>query len=837
MAKLNFFELTPKEINEILTVEMVNQYYEDIMRALFGRRSLFGIFLTIDPKSKLNELCENKILFQKCLESSKDINLLVGFSSELLTEEVIEQYSDKILDYLDKHGSYGGDVFYESKILFQKCLERKMYLLLQFFSPETSTEKVIAQYSDEIIDYLSEGHVLPAVLRQSKILFQKCLEQKKINLLLQFSEDVFTEEVINQYGLYIIEYLKFNSIPLNLKENNFIRNLFINVKRKDLLFQMLIPFDILNDLEELSEYASILEISVEELSNKIKYLYDRNDEIFTTLLVGMLSKKMSVFNIETIERMAIYDDIQGRLLKCDDKFLTIVARIVNCFNDDSYDISSIIYMLLINKAYYRQLLDSIDLQCLNDEMINNLVTIMMKRKNYYNIRDMSELTDKSMSKIKLLKNEEVMKKISDNSITVEELRDAVLEKKFGLDIESALFICERYCSDLKSLEKSSISDDTKKILFSIKGIVDCNSIDKLKYLYLSSSTVEYDFYSGIALEVKIRSEFAKLYSDSLYRVNEEHRMVKGKNVSSTVFDTLNAVEYKNKKPSFYIVDGDFNMQIHVLGAYRKWTRPEDFKEDWLRPKIAYHGICTSYIGNNQIANARQYHPTYGFSSYESSALLLAGNYDLFSDGSIAKYATSFNRPYNFYDPRIMIDKTRHSHNEMVLERRNNVDGKSFKRVPDYVVYFTNDIENISKEIDTELFKETIQAAIDNDIPIVIVDRLKYAKSERDKITNKVNEFMINPTAETLEFIITQYCNNMIGCKYYETQEKAEYHTIFTKEKLLNVVSTLYDFINTLNMSKRNELLMVLESLLKNENISFEIPKDFVYNENTKKNGK
>ncbi len=79
----------------------------------------------------------------------------------------------------------------------------------------------------------------------------------------------------------------------------------------------------------------------------------------------------------------------------------------------------------------------------------------------------------------------------------------------------------------------------------------------------------------------------------------------------------------------------------------------------------------------------------------------------------------------------MIDKTRHTHNEMVIERRNprNSSNIHVKRQPNYVVYFVDDINNEDNfDIkNNELFKESVQAALDNNIPIVIIDRLKFAK--------------------------------------------------------------------------------------------------------------
>lgn len=51
------------------------------------------------------------------------------------------------------------------------------------------------------------------------------------------------------------------------------------------------------------------------------------------------------------------------------------------------------------------------------------------------------------------------------------------------------------------------------------------------------------------------------------------------------------------------------------------------------------------------------------------------------------------KAYTFLPPSMMIDYTRHNHNEMVLERRKNTntDGEISKRLPNYIVYFVEDM--------------------------------------------------------------------------------------------------------------------------------------------------
>ena len=133
----------------------------------------------------------------------------------------------------------------------------------------------------------------------------------------------------------------------------------------------------------------------------------------------------------------------------------------------------------------------------------------------------------------------------------------------------------------------------------------------------------------------------------------------------------------------------------------------------MRPKLADHGICTSYISNDQIATAVIKHPVLGFSNYENSAFLLAGNYDLNSNKVINNYSTSIYKPYNILPPREMINRTRQGHNEIVIERLLNFLRK-YKRLPNYIIYFVDGIDDPNNfSSSNSLYQETLQAACCN----------------------------------------------------------------------------------------------------------------------------
>jgi len=307
------------------------------------------------------------------------------------------------------------------------------------------------------------------------------------------------------------------------------------------------------------------------------------------------------------------------------------------------------------------------------------------------------------------------------------------------------------------------------------------------------------------------------------------------------------------------------MLIHSLGAYSHYERPNNFLENWNMPKMTNHGICTSFIGNNQIANARAYHPILGFNLNESGSLLLSANYDIGSSHFNEHYATSITEPGRFLPPKAQIDYTRHTHNEMVIERMRYEADNCRKKMPSYIVYIIDDINNqynfmtkkelieefkkenknqsiieklktekdtyfiegilSSNEISIEdaykincvfYYEETLQAATDMDLPIVLVDRLKYAKRENKKCEELYNKFTATNDSKYMNEILETYFNNEIGCIKY-TGYNLEYYNYFNKQKFNLLYKNILEYIKSQeNINTRINLLSDIINSLEKE---------------------
>lgn len=761
-------------------------------------------------------LKSNNHLFKYCLVNKK-YDLVVLFNKDFFTTNIVEEHGQNIINTI------GDNIPYElkgSSIFLNYLLKNNRYDLAIKFNYYLFTNILLNEYGENILKYLN--NTIPDNLKKSQKLLIYCLSNQKYELAIQFAPNVYTEELIEQYGEELISWIEHSHnkyIPESLDNNEYLLNKYIEKNRYDMAIKFMLKPEMLHNEKLMAKYIEKLGISKDDFTNKVYYLYSKNDEILNTLIPELLSKKYSIIDIKHLEKISVYKDIQVKLLDLNEKEIKLISNILNLIDNEKYDMTAVIFYILQNLKKYSKLIETIDYELLTDSQLKNLISILQSEKNTYNIQEMSQLSDKNFSMIIENYYVEIDNKIKNNRITIEELKEALLEKKYGLSIEKATFLCERYCHNMNMLKDSNLPQNIYYILEGINNIYKADNLEYLEFLYITSSRLKTDFYTTISLESSIRKEYAKMYNETLYQVNESHRLNEQNALfreNRTAYEAITAANYKGVKPKIYIIDGDFNLQIHVLGAYRIWERPQNFKDDWQRPKISHHGICTSYIGNNQIANARIRHPVYGFSEYEESALLCAGNQDLFSDESIAKFATAINKPYEFYPPKEMIDYTRHTHNEMVLERRLNKQGETFKRTPNYVIYFVDDINNLDNFSEQNiLFEETVQAAVDQNIPIVIVDRLKYAKSESQKCQTMLQKFKESLDFTVLEEVILTFMNNSIGCINYLADNR-EYYDYFNGQKFNKLYSEILTAIKEKEIENKVEVITKLIYLLQKE---------------------
>ena len=801
----------------------------------------------LDKFAEVFETNFPQVLYQspsllKYLYNKHDNERLKLFDWYAIDELEDNEETNNILEYLATlyKDVLPPDVSY-SKKLFKFYMEKKDYSKIEYFNEaafgcnnyelNNDAEEVRKYFMSKLPDILNYYNgKLPECLSYIGEVFDYCVDNDLDEYLLQFNKGIYRfiystdtiDKIINAAVKYNDSWLNENvcvSIDIRTRAKA--------LERWDIFMQCQMGINKLSNLrnkdalnyEDLIDYSELLDISVEELVSKIEEYGKNNDEILSTMMPFMLEKWFDNYRKEDIEKIILYPDLQFKLAKLEEKEIKLMGNIFSMISSTEYDYTGVIIKAMNNIPKYNKLIENIDINDFSKEQYNNLIILLQNSSNLYNIESVEQLNNLDIEIEKYY--DSIKEKIKNKNISLDEIKTAIFDRKFGLSMEDTKFICDRYCHDMNMLSSSDLDIKVFNILRSINEIYTCDNIEVLEYLFINSKRVKKSFNTVAALESSIRSEYAKEYNKTLYKVKDEHKLNENNSLYTSnreVYDMISDSKYNDIHPDIYLLDGDFNLQIHALGAYRDWDVPENFKDDWLRPKIAYHGICTSYIGNDQLANARANHPIYGFDSYEESALLCAGNYDLFSDEVISRFDTSAGKPYHMFPPKDMIDNTRHTHNEFVIERRNIKENNTYKRVPSYVVYLVDDINNKDNfSSDNMLYQETLQASVDQGIPIVIVDRLKCAKEEKNKINNMYNEFLNTKNYSILSNIFIKYFNNIVGCHLFVGNDVCKYNLEFNVNTLLQFIDSILNDINKFDLDNQIKTIKCIIDSIELEN--------------------
>ena len=819
------------------------------------------------------ELRDNKKLLKEYLESGKIEFCFHNFSEELFAEEMTEKFINKnknlFINLFENRIPY---VLRKNECLLDVYLEKGRFeVALSDFYSSAFTKKIIEKYKEKFINLFENK--IPYVLRENEYLLDVYLEKGRIEVALrEFESTLFKESTLKKYYFKLINWItkeNNNTIPNILITNSIFKNLCYENNNIEMF--LMFPFQennkIINSDETISMYSKLLNISEEKLRNKINLLYSKNDEILKTLIPLMLIERMETLSFKNMLVLGLYPDLQQEIICLNNQELNVMQRILEYLGDSKYDNTAIIYNILKNFKCYGNIINNINVNNISEEKLYNLIFILQNKENFYSIQTIDDLTNNNFEQKVVEKYEQFNQRLNDNQVSIDEIKEMIFNKKFGMIKEQTDLIYNRYCFNKNIIINSKLDNNIKLLLIDIYDIYNCDNIEKLKYIYLTSERTITDFKTILFLESSIRNEYAKLYNNTLYTVKEEHLIENNGNLVDNI-ESLNKIKnisYNDKRPKVYMIDGDFNLLIHALGAYRDYQRPDNFLDDWNRPKMTNHGICTSYIGNNQIANARAYHPILGFAMIDEKELLLSGNYDL--NSSNVNFSISMDMPSQFLPPKDMIDYTRHAHNEMVIERMHYENDTCNKKMPSYVVYLLDDVNNKynfmtkeeliiefrSRDIDEEIIKkisneketyfigalldlnkistedahkiscvfyyeEIRQAATDMNLPIVLVDRLKYAKSELKKCSRMYDNFVNTLDYRYVDLLLTNYFNNMIGCIKYSEYD-LEYYKYFNEEGFNNIYKNILECINSQeDMNVKITLLNALIiSLVKEQN--------------------
>lgn len=410
-----------------------------------------------------------------------------------------------------------------------------------------------------------------------------------------------------------------------------------------------------------------------------------------------------------------------------------------------------------------------------------------------------------------------------------EVKDAAFEKIFGMSLSSAKELVPYRIGILASPQ--SFHPDIVEFMKAVDQILKEENIDLLRNTVNSfTRNDKLDEKDIVNLRSMLKKQYTKEYNASLFNI-------------------------QNKKPddilegiSLYKAAGNngeakFNLCIHSLSAYLSDNEYNkvivDYKKAWNRPEMINHGICSSYIGNSNLGTATNRYAIFGFTNLEEGSILLSGPEDIYSLNESFDTMGDEDNKSTYLTPQDMLDYTRHTHNEMVLERKVGAE----KRQPSYIVLLCDDYEKDLKKFKLQqmigrytligkitmmndikpedTFYNAIKAAKDFGISIVVVEREKIAKHEYQQIQDKLkefenrNDFTRDEVKAYYHDIIIIFANNHAGNRIHHPKMERMY---FNEAKALEIIKRINTKISKLSSSNPTQALLLIDELEKAMNL-------------------
>lgn len=563
-----------------------------------------------------------------------------------------------------------------------------------------------------------------------------------------------------------------------------------------------------------TKWSNYLDENTINFLKKAKLLYINNDEISKTVSPDFLSDDITFhFSKEQVEILSCYPDLQEKILDLSHNNLKskIIYELVEKYKNNLEWISILEKLLNnINSPEYTNLLSSIDGIDLSTEEKDNLMYLLMTN-NHLDISNYEELKN-----IDSIKENYINMLIERN--TLGSLKTAYFEKVFGIDLMTAINLVNLYGESLNGDAINSLDERSKSefiLLDNMKQIINLNNLDVLKY-YVDNVNPEFVVKPDLMLtyEAKLKYLFTQEFNKSFTKPIQEDKVISNKSGEENLDIYLAAGRDGKKK---------CRMMITSIGAYTGMDEPEDYYASWNVNKIASHGCCCSYVGENNLGTAEVKYCCLGFTDYELGSLQLSGPYDLCSRSNKDSYQIIASYSSQFLLPDDVLNHTRHTHNETVWERRNISEDAMFKKQPSYIVYFVDNFEDRLTNTEAMRQWESVKKATSNfsievngikkSLPIMVVEREKIAKSQLEIIQTKLNEFKTTFNSKLINEIVSDYESNYAGNRKFHSNISEKY---FPKHEKLSdsVVGMIINTINSIYEKEPNIAIQCIYELEK-----------------------
>ena len=671
----------------------------------------------------------------------------------------------------------------------------------------------IIKYQDEILipdenlitDDLSKLLSLP----QNEIskISGKLNNNRLFNLYETKKNSILSQEIIERFkkNPYLFNnYIEAEKLIYSMRKDD--RDMFYK-EANDRLHDLLTDNKELYD--KLMKNKTVLNLKVAEafdkglfndkiILDKFNNMLDKNPFLISTLDIRMLDKDFININDNFIEKVSKYPELQQRIIKLkeQDTNFTTFKQILSTISTDDNKIFDR-KVLRIVEAFENNNIDLNPNKELTTEQINNLERyILINSKPFQFSKEHMDLT--GINPLDL--NNEIIRDCDNrfnNATSIIDMRNIFFQKYFDMTYSDAMEFLRMYDNNMNGVDINPSAFDFINNVKSIISIDDPNSIKELYNSHFPKYTINDIF--------EIENSFQQSYTSQL-----ANSMFNGKgNITTIQIDgkDINAIEPTES----------FKILTHSTNAYFQMPMIDnDYYKSWnMSSKTNNHGICTACISDKSLGLPPLNGDgcIFGFTEFSKDSITNIAPYDLCSVNS--EYVLRTARPLIYTSADDLLNQTRHSHNECVLERKNLLNNDTINIQPQYVI--------ITSEMDENQKSQSLKAAKEMNppegLPLIYLDIEKLVAKNKSNIETKVNEFTKTGDIKIFKEVLSDY--ESTRC----TLRSIDKYDFIDNKQIDQLITNYIDYCDKLSVTESRQNLESLVNVLSEEKRKFDLIED------------
>ncbi|MEE6207898.1 MAG: hypothetical protein VZR95_07590 [Alphaproteobacteria bacterium] len=496
----------------------------------------------------------------------------------------------------------------------------------------------------------------------------------------------------------------------------------------------------------------------------MRKLYLENKELFQQIELPLITKKYTqTLPSDIIARVACDQKFQQKLLALNEDEYNLFIKCLKTAQSHGANLVTAADKLVTgikNPQFSELIADCIQNGSPNTETLNILLN---QEENYFGIKTVTQMNNypaiKKLLCNKILQNPEDETSLTEPLMRIspeDRVKFAQTEKEFGISLSQAKLLCQKYGHGILVSDEIICNNEVHSCLQKLTDIIEAPTNEAVLTVKNTSENRQQPLTFD-EIDTSMRRQFADSYNKAFYQPNDQDKI---------------AIEtYNGKTVDIYDAGVEFTMCTHVVGAYSDSDERVNTQERWNPSVRQSHVFCTRLIANEALEVAKEGALCYGFTNFDKDALIASAPWDMASIKNNLTFNTVGDMDAQkimqahegsgarFLTPTEQINHTRTDESETNWDRFNS-DGS--RKQPSYIVFIAGSLKDTEYK-NTPLYQQSIQAAAQFNIPIVLIDREKVIANEHQAINQLIEEYKKTHNPKTLNRLISRFENNRTTC--------------------------------------------------------------------------